>query len=342
MTLLVSIVAILFVGLSGLSAFMLIANRGSGKILEILLPALGALMIAGYYIFKEVWVERPEPKRTSFVLLNVEYNKGHVLPIQNLLLNQPSKAWGIQPYAEYITRWREMRTAAATPEWEAAPEPTSPTDSVLFEIGEAIILKELTDKFALGWEHDFSNTSVLPFGRSGVGSYGVPGEYLEKVFLKRDFYASGNNRFIDADPDPHYQLAVPKGSKVALSRDGRAITLRIESVRFKFSMNFDMGASVFTPTARTDNPFYGFYKALHERLGYLNPDKGIGEMRERVISFTFNFEQNPFLRFSAQAQYDASFGKNLAEYFKQHYAWESVAPLIEQVISTQHRGGPRS
>lgn len=320
-----TVTCILVIG--GFFVWLFWKNGPSEYIVGITLPVLGAVLFAGYVGVTKVWLEHPDEFKKSFNVVNLEYSKGHIIPIQNVFTSFPLKIKEIDLWTDYLSRWRRVFSDFREPYMDLDPKFKS-NDKVFFQFFEYFILIKLSDRFGYGWNHDESRMAITPFGQGGNISHGVQEKYVTKIDLKNKIKT--NNLFLNNDKI-NLQLAMPVGTELEVKENEMSLELIFKNPRFNAIISFYMTANNFTPGERKDF-FLPFYEKLQSKFGQYNPDKKIENMEERIFRFDFSYEQNRFNRFSDLGKYDSKFIRAISDYFYQ-MSWGKIGPIIEEIVN---------
>jgi hypothetical protein len=318
---------ILLVG--GFILWFVYVNNADPRLFEMVTPVAGALLISLSWVIKTIYTEAPEPTRLRTSIVNIEYIRGGQIPIHLGLLNKPFDLANNLLWNRYITQWNKVFLNQRK---DSNYEDIYKAESIHFQFLEYFILKELSERFGLGWDHDSGLLFNTPWGRSGSESYGIPREKFDRIFLKKLVSGGENpNIFISEDKqDEYYQLAVPKGCTVNIERSENKTSIKISNRRFSFKFDFEMSNSIFTAHAIRDSIAYPLFQQLLKKYGPLGNATSTEEIRMRNFTLNYEFQQSKLQRFNTDADLDAKFANNIWHYFADNISWPKLESWYQE------------
>jgi len=308
-------------------------NKASPRLLEMLTPIVGAILISTAWGLKLIYNNAPESIDIGTRVINVEYVNGGQLPITIALTDKPFLLHNYDVWTNYLYQWNSVFLNKRT---SAPAENTGNAEPVHFEFFEYFVLKTISERFGLGWNFNSSSAIITPWGTpAGGGSYGVLEEQMDKIFLKQKMDLNNSpNRFILNDTsDAFYQLAIPKGSTVEIKREPLSFQILIMNPRFKLSLEFEMYKSIFTANGFTDYFIYPVLNQLFLKLGKYGNANKVDDIRFRQFEVSLKFEQNIFSRFNEIADLDKKFAENLWSYVPKSLSWSNIEMLYQEAAN---------
>lgn len=328
-TLIICCCVAIFVFIIGMIYFVR-ANNADPRLMEMITPVIGALFVSALWTAKLIQSQSQEKIEKRANIANIEYVHGGQIPIFNNLAKKPFSLSGLQLWNTYINQWNHhflnKRPASSI-------ENMYNSDPVHFRFFEYFFLKQLSEKFSLGWNHNSQLLSNAPWGNSGSSNSGVPISKYDRVFLKKLLnFEQLPNSFIQSDNDQYFQLAVPKGSQVKIDRSELGLTVYISHSRFKMSLGIEMGKSMFTASGLRDTISYPFFEKLLQKFQGYGIAANTSEIRMRNFTMSMNFKQGALNQFNADADLDRLFANNIWNHFAKSLSWDNQKDWYQEAV----------
>jgi len=295
--------AYIFFGLillfAGISATYLFANGFASETLEILFPAIGAILLSGYLGFKSIYLDAPQPVKFS-VSIAVLHDFAH------------GKIQGMAPHSiQHLPRFNEFRGAElldTLPLYNAfrqqdisgmlrdvAIVPHSRAVNLIEHFVEYALLRWLCYPDVLvGYTPTQASLLINP-GGGGGGS--LPMDLLVATPITGG--SNNPNPLLQASP---LKIPLPKGSKVVRSGD-RPIAFQITTPHTTLSFRYSGGGM-----ETIDHPVGKEAERIYSALGLSNTAT---QVQMLGINIEVTVTQSPFSRHSREAKAEAEWVKPL-------------------------------
>lgn len=330
MTYMVLFFVSLIILLVGLVLCFVWINDASPKLVEILIPVIGALLLSSLWIFQKASTDSEKNFSESSAVINFEYISGGQLPIfSNINATKPFQLNHYKLWSAYIFFWNnqflDKRDASKV-------EDFFKNDQVHFRFFEFFIMKSLSEQFALGWNYNPVRVYEAPYGNFGISNYGIEEKFMTKIFLKDLInFKQFPNEFMTSDSDKFYQIAVPRGSKVKVIRNENSMAININNERFDFTISFEHSGAMFDARAFRDDVTYPFYLNLMRKFRSFGRLQNPEDLRMRTFKLNCDFKQKALFKFSKQADLDAQFAKNIWDYFDKNMTWRHLKDFYQEI-----------
>ncbi len=297
---------------AGLAALYLWMNNFNSETLEVIFPAIGAILLSLYLGGKAIWLDAPKavPRRIPIVLLHDRSSgllTGMAHP-RTLISDVSGGIHGLRALDVY-PQLSEFKTL---PAWQALKKTTSheSTDEqqVIAQLLEYTILEWLAQsELAVGYQ-DHGTIQLL---QGAVGSGSLPGNLVS-------YPLSGAqpdlNPFLNAR---RIQLLLPVGSKVvraASASGGIDLTLITRHSRVRVRV-----------TRRGGGVFEQALEPIGTRIrqAYSLPERSPGVWLHAYTA-QLDTDQDAFSRHSNQAKKERAWLDNLRERFEADFSWDRV------------------
>jgi hypothetical protein len=300
----------LIVLFAGASIVYLVANDFAKETLEVLFPAMGAILLSGYLGFKSIVLDAPEPKRfgTSIAVLHDSIN---------------GQIYGMAPRSiKHLPKFNEFRGANAIDTLslynafkdinisetlkDVSDDPNSPSNVLIEQLLEYSLLQWLCNPdVSIGYYP--GPTTQLITGAGGGGSLsgnlvGVP-------------VTGGVNQvnpFLKALP---LTIPLPEGSTVVHSND-RRLSFEIDTHRTKLHFRYAGGGR-----DTLDTPIGQDVERIYSALGL---GKKVQGLRMQAFNLEITATQNPFLRYSKQSKSEVEWINRMHTQFEKDFSWERL------------------
>ena len=295
---------------AGASVSYLVANDFARETLEVLFPAVGAILLCGYLGFKSIVLDAPQPKRfgTSIAVLHDSGN---------------GQIRGMAPGSiKHLPTFNEFRGADlidTLPLYNAfktldfnktlryvSDDPNSPANVLIEHIVEYALLRWLCNPdVSVGYCPGY--TTRLIHSAGGGGS-------LRKGLVETTVSGgmSDANPLVKALP---IMISLPKGSSVVRS-EGRRLSFGIRTHHTKLEFRHTGGGMEVL-----DTPIGNDAERIYSALGL---PKKVQGFRIHGFNLEITATQNPFLRFSKQAKFEAEWIARIQAQFEKDFSWERL------------------
>ena len=301
---------------AGTSAIYLFANDFASETLEILFPAVGAILLSGYLGLKSIYLDAPKPVKFS-VPIAVLHDFAH------------GQIRGMAPHSiHHLPRFNEFRGADlldTLPLYndfkqqgfsevlrDVSQEPNSPAEILIEHFVEYALLRWLCNPdVSIGYIPGHVSRLINSSGGGG----GLRGDLVETPI------SGGTN-----DPNPLLQVSplkipLPKGSKVIRS-DDRRLAFQIATRHTTISFRLSGGGM-----EALDQPIGNEAGRIYSALGL--PEK-VSKTRMLGINIEVTATQSPFKRYSRQAKAEANWIDRLKVQIEKDFSWDRLRALYTE------------
>ncbi len=298
---------VLFVGAS---ITYLVANDFAKETLEVLFPAMGAILLSGYLGFKSIVLDAPEPKRfgTSIAILHDSLN---------------GQIYGMAPRSiKHLPKFNEFRGANSIdtlPLYNAfkdipisatlrgvSDDPNSPANVLIEQLLEYALLQWLCNPdVSIGYYPGPTTQLVTSAGGSGSLRGNLVGTPVTGG-------VNQVNPFLKALP---LMIPLPKGSK-AVRSDDRRLSFEIHTRHTKLQFRYAGGGM-----ETLDTPIGKDAERIYDALGLGKKAQGL---RMQAFNIEITATQNPFLRYSTQSKTEVEWIDRMQTQFEKDFSWDRL------------------
>lgn len=310
--------AYIFFGLillfAGISATYLFANDFASETLEILFPAIGAILLSGYLGFKSIYLDAPQPVKFS-VSIAVLHDFAH------------GKIQGMAP--QHLPRLNEFRGAElldTLPLYndfkqqdisgmlrDVFPVPNSRARNLIEHFVEYALLSWLCNADVLV---GYTPTHAHRLINGGGGGGSLPMDLLVATPITGG--SNNPNPLLQASP---LKIPLPKGSKVVRSGD-RPIAFQITTPHTTLSFRYSGGGM-----ESINRPIGKEAELIYSALGLSNTAT---QVQMLGINIEVTVTQSPFSRHSREAKAEAEWVNRLKEQIEKDFSWERLRALYAE------------
>lgn len=300
----------LIVLFAGAAIAYLIANDFAIETLEVLFPAVGAILLSGYLGFKSIVLDAPEPKRfvTSVAILHDSLN-GQIRGMSPMSIKHLPKFNEFQGarLIDTLPLYNAFKDIDFTNSLRDVPDdPNSPANILIEHVLEYALLRWLCNPdVSIGYYPGHMTQLINTAGGGGSSSKGL---------VKTSVTGGLNNKnpLLNALP---VMIPLPKGSSVIRSDDRRlSFEVRTPHTVLQFR-NTGSGMEVL------DTPIGKDAEQIYSALGL--PQKAQG-FRIHGFNLEIIAKQKPFLRFSKQAKSEAEWLNRLLSQLEKDFSWDKL------------------
>lgn len=304
---------ILIVLFAGAAIAYLIANNFARETLEVLFPAVGAILLSGYLGFKSIVLDAPEPKKFSIsvAILHDSLN-GKIRGISPMSIKHLPK----------LDEFRGARLIDTLPLYNAFKDidftntlrnvpndPNSPANVLIEQVLEYALLQWLCNlDVSIGYSPSQTTQLINSAGGGGTSSKG-----LVKTAVTGGL--NNKNPLLKALP---IMIPLPKGSSVVRSDDRR----------LSFEVRTRHTTLQFRPTGGgmevLDTPIGKDAERIYSAIGL--PQKVQG-FRMYGFNFEITAKQKPFFRFSKQAKSEAEWINRILSQLEKDFSWDKLRAI---------------
>lgn len=329
MIVVMSVLVLFILIFCSLFTWFIVVNQADPRLLEMITPIVGALIISITWAIKLIYSDMPGKIRLKSSVVNIEYIGGGQIPVLHGLQNKSLELSENLLWNQYINHWNDLFLNKREADNFEGP---GKFDLIHYQFFEYFILKHLAERFGMGWNHDATLMVKTPWGKNGTESYGVHAEKLDRVFLRQKLNLNEfPNKFISGDSqDLYYQISVPKGSSVKIDRSENGLLITVTHKRFTFKFGFEMAKAIFTASALEGNLVYPLFQQLQKKYGSIGRARNTHEILMRTFTISSEFEQESLYRFNKDADLDKIFAQNIWSYFESNLSWPKLEKWYQE------------
>jgi hypothetical protein len=294
------------------SIWYLYTNDFAKETMEVIFPAISAILLAFYLAFKAIYVDAPKPEHFGgpvAILLNSSSGELHGVPQPSLRFPSSIDEFRGAFLIDELPRYNAF-TILALPEKVRRAEPPMPPEIVGYTI-EYALLSWLTKPDMVPGA-TLRRTQKLIAGSGGT--VGVP---TNLVAVKAVDRSMSRNPLLATSP---LDLLLPKGSSVSRI-DGKPLSVEIRTRHSILQVRW-LG----TTCELLRGPLTPDHTKLYEALSL--PLHPASNLTLCAYDVEFEFRQGSFRRFSRQAKLESEWFARIRSQFEQDFSWNYLRKIV--------------
>jgi hypothetical protein len=291
----------------------LFANNFARETLDVLYPAIGAILLSLYLGFKLVWLDQPLPKRfrTTVAVLHDSQN-GEIRGMAPRTLRHLPRLGELKgcELIDDIPRYNAFQTVPIREQLrDPTNAPNSPAKKMVRQIVEYGILEWLAKPEQTP---GFSPSVPVQLITGGGSVGGIPGNLIQ---VQVESIPPDRNPLLTASP---ISLRLPKGSSAQVfGNDDTIVAVTTKNSRVQFEMREMAWELIGGPIGRDA-------ERIHSALGLPANPQGLGIYG---LPIEVTATQRPFSRFSRQAKVEAEWFTMLDRRLEADFSWDRLRAL---------------
>lgn len=310
------------------SVWYLKINSFAPETLAVIFPAIGAILLSFYFLFKSIYVDKPEAKTFSVMtVIFHDYDKGQIksfIPFGELkYVNQLN--FGTDFTGSYLfdvlqndVAFNNLNISEILKNSPLGKNSDSSSIMIGYFIEYAILWWLNKPSQWSNHKHHPYNNGIINITHSGGGVSPIGPDLIDTSII---IDSNEPNLLIEAKP---FKMKLPKGSKVVRYIDD--LPLKFEIVTRHSRIQIICGFSAFD---QLGIPFHKDAKRFYKILNWPTniQDQGLYAWG---VNITFTVSQFSSKRYSKQAKLEADWLNRLPEQLERGFSWEKLKKIYMQ------------
>lgn len=299
-----------------LITYFLIKNNFNSETIEIIFPAIGAILFSVYLGIKYIYIDSPPPEISRFnIVLLHDVNNGHINPLTKPISIEPIRYSFIFRGLKKINEYQKPGFFSSSNVWDGLKSnKVEAVDHALTSLIEYAFF----DWFSESYTHVGFNDLGAFDSISGTSYQGSPSS-LELVSIKVSKQENEWNPFLK---EKDIEIKLPKGSKIYRSKT--------DDLRLEFKLITPHSTLSIRSPGGSSGQFGGSREPLQKNIrSTFNYPEVTFHLQEHSINIELETKQRNIYRFSNQAKIEHKWLLRIKELLEKDFSWTELSKLYE-------------